>query len=149
MSSNRLIYDGCSYQSKLHESSNALEYLLDISKNENENKCRIELGIVGGSNVSHIKGNLVDLESDLLGVTRKATLCPSEKFKSVCATKDINKCQPKDIVIDGPGCTVPRKIDTTMVHLPTCNMFHYKPVPLPPAMDFPKCPYRQKQRCEK
>ena len=32
---------------------------------------RIELGKVKGTAVSHIKGNLVDLESDLKGTTRK------------------------------------------------------------------------------
>jgi hypothetical protein len=141
MSSNRLIYDNCEYNTKLGESVGPLEYMLNPMQYENCNKCRIELGVVGGNNVSHVKGNLVDLESDLMGVTRKASLCPSRKFKSICATSDPNNCQPANIAIDGPGCNGnPRVIDTTMTHLPSCNMFRYKPTPLPPALRLPKCP---------
>ena len=147
MSSNKLMYDQCAYQTRLGESMGTLEYMLDSSMYENVNRCRVDLGIVGGSNVSHIKGNLVDLESDLFGVTRKATLCPSKKFKSVCATGDLTQCQPDNIVIDGPGCDVPRTVDTSLVHLPSCSMFRYKPIPLPPALDLPKCPGPQQSRC--
>jgi hypothetical protein len=125
MSSNRLIYDNCEYNTKLGESVGPLEYMLNPMQYENCNKCRIELGVVGGNNVSHVKGNLVDLESDLMGVTRKASLCPSRKFKSICATSDPNNCQPANIA---------------MTHLPSCNMFRYKPTPLPPALRLPKCP---------
>ena len=148
MSSNKLMYDQCAYEARLGESAGTLEYMLDSSMHENVNKCRVDLGIVGGSNVSEIKGNLVDLESDLFGVTRKATLCPSKQFKSKCSVTDINNCQPNDIVIDGPGCNVPRVIDTSMVHLPSCNMFRYKPVPLPPPMELPSCPGPQVSRCQ-
>ena len=63
---NELIYDNCEYNTKLSESVGPLEYMLDPMQYENCNKCRIELGIVGGNNVSHVKGNLVDLESDLM-----------------------------------------------------------------------------------
>ena len=45
---------------------------------------RMDLGVIGGTAVSHIRGNLVDLETDLRGTTRKASLCPSQKFTSVC-----------------------------------------------------------------
>ena len=65
MSSNRLMYDTCEYQTKLQESAGTLEYTLNSMRNENCNKCRMELGTVGGANVSHIKGNLVDLETDV------------------------------------------------------------------------------------
>ena len=78
MSSNRLIYDTCEYQTRLNESANTLNYTLNPMRNENCNKCRMELGTVGGTNVSHIKGNLVDLETDLFGITRKASLCPTQ-----------------------------------------------------------------------
>ena len=76
MSSNRLIYDTCAYKKTLDESVGPLSYLLNPIKYENCNKCRMELGIVGGSNVSHIRGNLVDLENDLRGQTRGASLLP-------------------------------------------------------------------------
>ena len=91
MSSNRLMYDTCEYKNKLDESSSTLGYLLDNMKYENCNKCRMELGVLGGSGVSHIKGNLVDLEADLFGITRKASLCPSKKYNSSCATQNITE----------------------------------------------------------
>ena len=147
MSLNRLIYDNCEYNHRLAESVGPLEYVLNPMQYENVNKWRIEFGVVGGNNVSQIGGNLVDLESDLLGVTRKASLCPSKKFRSVCATADPNDCRPNDITIDGPGCNEVRVVDTSLRHLPACNMFRYKQVALPPALDLPPCPGEQPSRC--
>ena len=54
---------------------------MDRMKYENCNKCRNEFGLLGGANVSHIKGNLVDLENDLRGQTRPNTRCPDKKYK--------------------------------------------------------------------
>ena len=63
MSSNRLIYDTCAYETELSQSVDQLSYILDPTKYYRCNPCRMELGIVGGTNVSHVKGNLVDLEN--------------------------------------------------------------------------------------
>lgn len=131
MSSNRLMYDTSSEQYRVNESVGSMGYLLDSDKYENINKCRIGLGVVGGSNVSHITGNIVDLESDLYGITRKATLCPDEKFFSKCSVGDINNCQPNDIFIKGNATTQERMISTDLLHLPTCNMVDYPTVVLP------------------
>ena len=147
MSSNRLIYDTCEYSHRVTESVGPLEYVLNPMQYENVNKCRVEFGVVGGNNVSQVKGNLVDLESDLLGVTRKNSLCPSKKFMSKCAVGDPNNCRPDNIVIDGPGCNDRKTVDTSLVHLKPCNMFKYKPVPLPPALQLPACPGEQPSRC--
>ena len=81
MSSNRLIYDTCAYKHELSQSVGPLQYILNPMKYENCNKCRMELGIVGGTAVSHIKGNLVDLETDLRGQTRRTTKCPSKLYQ--------------------------------------------------------------------
>lgn len=138
MSSNRLMYDTCEYKTKLNESVSPLNYMLDSSRYENCNKCRMDLGIIGGSNVSHIKGNLVDLETDLFGITRKASLCPKEKFVSNCASGNMASCRPNNIVYkDNFGKE--QVIDTTPMHLKSCNMIRYKPIPLPPKMDIPRC----------
>ena len=139
MSSNRLMYDTCEYQTRLNENVGTLEYTLNPMRNENCNKCRMELGTVGGANVSHIKGNLVDLETDLLGITRKASLCPVKKFTSACATGNIANCSPENIVITGENCGKQRVIDTTPVHLRSCNMVRYKPTPMPPKPDYSNC----------
>lgn len=139
MSSNRLIYDTCEYQTRLNENVGTLEYTLNPMKNENCNKCRMELGTVGGTNVSHVKGNLVDLETDLLGITRKASLCPTKKFTSTCATGNMANCQPGNIIIQGDNCGTKRVIDTTPVHLQNCNMIRYKPTPMAPKPDYSNC----------
>ena len=139
MSSNRLIYDTCEYQTRVNESANTLNYTLNPMRNENCNKCRMELGTVGGTNVSHVKGNLVDLETDLLGITRKASLCPTKKFTSSCALGNMANCRPESIVIQGENCGTKRVIDTTPVHLRSCNMVRYKPTPLPPKPDYSNC----------
>ena len=76
MSFNRLSYDTCEYRKTLDQSVSPLSYILNPMKYENCNKCRMELGIVGGSNVSQIAGDLVLLESDLRGQTRPASKCP-------------------------------------------------------------------------
>ena len=77
---NRLTYDTCAYEKDLKQSTSPLEYILDPVKYENCQKCRPELGIVGGTSVSHISGNLVDLENDLRNQIRPNTKCPSYKF---------------------------------------------------------------------
>ncbi len=139
MSSNRLMYDTCEYKTRLNESVSSLEYTLNPMRNENCNKCRMELGTIGGTNVSHIKGNLVDLETDLLGITRKASLCPTQKFTSSCALGNMANCQPGNITIQGDHCGKQRVIDTTPIHLKSCNMVRYKPTPMPPKPDYSNC----------
>ena len=139
MSSNRLIYDTCAYKATLEQSVSPLAYQLYPGRFENCNKCRIELGVVGGTAVSNIRGNLVDLESDLKGTTRKASLCPENKYLNPCPSGDINNCQPQNIHISGSSCGEARNIDTSLVHLPSCQMIRYKPVPLPNPMKIQHC----------
>ena len=66
MSSNKLIYDECEYNARLRESLGPLKYIINPIKYEHRHKCRMELGVVGGTAVSHVKGNLVDLETELV-----------------------------------------------------------------------------------
>ena len=106
MSSNRLIYDGCAYKQRLTESTNPLAYQLNILKFESCNKCRHELGIIGGSNVSEPLSQLVDLESDLRGQTRILSNCPEKKYPD-------------------------KKLNDNRQKLPACQMIRYKPLPLP------------------
>ena len=141
MSFNRLTYDTCAYRHDLAESVGTLSWILDPNRYENANKCRIEFGVVGGTNVSHVQGNLVDVESDLKGTTRLNSKCPTLQYLNPCPTGTMNSCQPKQIVIRNTPSTTGRVINTNMVHLPNCQMFRYKPVPLPPAMEPVKCRY--------
>lgn len=77
---NRLIYDACAYNARLGESMAPVEYMLDLAAHEHCDKCRVDLGLVGGTNVAHVNGSLVDIENDLKGINRPATKCPAFKF---------------------------------------------------------------------
>lgn len=132
MSFNRLSYDNCSYKTNLGDQVSQLSYLLDPVKFENCSKCRHELGIIGGPAVSQIRGNLVDLESDLFSITRPQTSCPELKY----LPRSDNKIITNEIY--KPNCH--REIDTNKVHLRPCQMINYsQDVPQPPAMQKFSC----------
>jgi hypothetical protein len=118
MSSNRLSYDECAYQKSLKQSTDPLEYMLYTGKYENCAKCRIEFGTVGGNGVSLFSGNLVDLESDLRGQSRKASLCPSTMYN------------PND------------KMKGGMVHQPSCQLQYYPKTPMPEPFKPTGCNYK-------
>ena len=132
MSLNRLIYDDCAYAKRIKESTDPVNYMLNPIRYENCNKCRVELGILGGTNVSINEGNLVDVESDLSGRVRLLSDCPSQKYQpSRCNCKydtgipgDCDKCQPQKR------------------HLRPCSLFQYKPRPTDVGYRLPefKCP---------
>lgn len=116
---------------ELNQSVSPLSYSLDPVKFEHCNKCRPELGIVGGTAVSHVAGNLVDLENDLRGGNRPVTRCPKYKFmpKRNKSVRGTNYIKP-----------VPnRSVDTHMVHLPPCQMQSYPPIPATPKMNLFSC----------
>lgn len=119
MSSSRLIYDDCAYEQRLKESTNPLRYVLNPQKYENCNKCRYELGLLGGPNVSINSGNLVDVESDLSGRTRALTECSAKKYKPKCAVPN-GKCKTDTgIPYDCDECQPMKR------HLRTCKFTEY------------------------
>jgi hypothetical protein len=120
---NRLSYDTCSYNKALGESIAPLDYMLDIAKFEHCNKCRVELGLIGGTAVSHVQGDLVDLENDLRGQNRPNTHCPS--FKHLPS----DTIQGKEYI--KPVCHP--KIDVSkMDHMNSCQFQDFPPTPCPP-----------------
>jgi hypothetical protein len=126
MSFNHLNTDHCTYKRHLKENVSILSYVLSPFRYEHANKCRHELGLVGGTAVSHVAGNLVDLESELKGQTRFLTKCAAHEHQPPVAGQPIvnDKTRP---------------IDTSLKHLPRCQMISYKSVPLPPPMNVPSC----------
>jgi hypothetical protein len=66
------------------QSADAYSYVLIPQKWENPNKCRNALGLVGGSEVSHASGNLIDVESELMGITRANSKCNSKQYVPSC-----------------------------------------------------------------
>jgi hypothetical protein len=125
MSFNRSIYDSCSYKQELQENVSTLSYILSPFRYEHKDKCRHQLGFVGGTNVSHVKGNLVDLDSELRGQTRIISKCQTNLY---IPTEDgiikNDKTQP---------------IDTGKLHLPSCQSIMYRSTPAPPKMNYNHC----------
>lgn len=122
------------------QSKDMFSYTQISDKFEHPHKCRNALGLVGGSEVSNISGNMVDLESDLLGITRAQSKCIPRQYKPACP-------------LGGPGCPdVPpnmtfmnkstgqqETIQTAPVHLPTCQMNTLPGVGYPQALHVNTC----------
>ena len=118
MSSNRLIYDSCAYQKNLQQSTSPLNYMLYTGKYENCAKCRIEFGVVGGNGVSLFSGNLVDLESELRGQNRQASLCPQTMYHPT-----------------------QQNTNPSLSHQASCQMQYYPQVPMPEKSKVTSCNY--------
>jgi hypothetical protein len=108
------------------------------------NAGRNALGLVGGNDVSLIAGNMVDLESELKGITRDLSNTPSQMYHPSCALgsslpagqkeesiKDTCPPYPAQIVFEERGTGVVKTISTAPRHLPTFQMFSYPGVPKP------------------
>jgi hypothetical protein len=106
---NRLAYDECSYRQALAQSIAPINYTLDPLKYEHTGKCRPDINIVGGTHVSHINGNLVDLENSLRGQTVPVTHCSQFKHGGAQAGKEYIK------PVEHPV------LDTRMRHLSQCS----------------------------
>ena len=109
MSFTNLIYDKCASQQYYNQSTNQGKYQLYAGKFIHNKECRVNFGIVGGNDVSLYKGNLVDLESDMRGLTRNNSLCSSNKFHSK---------EPDRTFYDN---------NPNLKHHHTCEMFCYHP----------------------
>lgn len=125
MSFTNLKYDACSYQTNLAGQSTALSYVMDPARFEHCNTCMHGFGIVGGTAVGHIHGNMVDLENDLRGANRPNTHCPAYKYLPT----DGSYVQGKEYIkpVKHP------RVDTRATQLPVCQMIDYAPVPQEPA----------------
>ena len=125
MSFNRSKYDTCSYKQNLQNNVSTLSYIISPMNYERSDKCRHQLGLVGGTAVSHIKGNMVVLESELRGQTRYISKCGNNLYV------------PTNDGIIKNDKTEP--IDTNALHLPACQSIMYRSVPKPPPMEYNKC----------
>jgi hypothetical protein len=132
MSFTKLTYDDCAYKANLQGNVSHLAYTLDPIRYYNCQKCRPEVGLVGGTAVSHVSGNLVDLESNLFGIDREASKCSGMKY----LPRDDNTTQGADHY--RARCT--NKVDTTMKHLPPCQITNVLGVPHPPTYQPYTCP---------
>ena len=75
MSSNRLIYDKCAYDTTIKESTSSLNYNLYKGKYEKAKPCAV-------GNYSNIIETPIraEIENELYGLNRQGTLCPTLKY---------------------------------------------------------------------
>ena len=89
MSSNRLIYDKCSYAIELKESTSPLDYYLYKGKYEQCKQCAV------GDFTNNIAfESRADVENELFGLSRPNTLCPSLKYNPLKPFKTPNFSPP-------------------------------------------------------
>ena len=88
------------------------------------------LGIVGGNEVILIKGNMVDLESDLRRINIPNTFCPQREYHPLPAGQT-------EIVRDNTKINL--KIDVAPAHLPAYQMWAYPGVTAPVPMKNEVC----------
>lgn len=132
---NRLKYDTCAYSKALSESVAPIDYIINPIKYEHCGKCRMELGIVGGTAVSHINGNMVDLENDLFNITRPSTRCPTFLYHPTPPGEPI-----QTITEVHPGRKPNKPIPTKSMHLRPCQMVEYPEIPHPRQSTMFTCP---------
>lgn len=96
------------------------------------NPGRNALGLVGGNEVSLPAGNIVDVESELYGITRSLTHVPAKQYRPSCPLGD-NKCPswPNSFQFKERSTGKERTISMKPMHLQTTQMFSYPGVPAP------------------
>lgn len=129
MSWTRLSNDSCAYSKYLNQSVNELPYVLDPIKYENCNKCQNQVGLLGGTNVSHVN-DLVGLENYLRGQTRVASKCPSYKHMPT----DSSTIEVKTMYKPAPP-----PLNMNLKHLTPCQMNSYRHVPYPAPLSTSSC----------
>lgn len=82
------------------------------------------LGMFSGNEVSLIKGNMVDLESDLRGINIPNTFAPWRQYQP-----PQNNIQDKEIIRNNTKGSI--KINIEKAHLPTYQMWAYPSVIAP------------------
>ena len=126
--------DLCFIKQQFNQSKSYNNYMMYPGKYYNNKPCRIPFGLVGGNNVSLYSGNLVNLESELRGQTRRLTKCNCSKYKPNCLNCECNRGIPC-------GCL---NCQQKMINLPTCKsnkQNYYKPSQFKPF----GCSYTKKK----
>lgn len=111
-------------------SENPQTYVDDVFSYVHKNPARHMLGLVGGNEVSLPAGNMVDVESDLRGITIPLTYAPSRQYQPppIEQTHVVRKNVKTDL-----------KIDVRPRHLPAMQMWSYAPTFAPIPMNVKQC----------
>jgi hypothetical protein len=109
-------------------------------KFEHPKKCRNALGLVGGTEVSNISGNLIDLESDLLGITRVQSKCIARQYIPACPLGG-EECpaNPPPFSFTDKSSGKVSQVDTTTRNLPTCQYTSFPGVGSPATLNAGTC----------
>lgn len=133
-------------------------YTVIPTKFYHPNASRNALGLVGGNEVSLPSGNLVDVESELRGITRDLSKAPAKKYQPSCLLGEENpesshglasingSCAPwpKSFTFRERGSGNAISVSMTPNHLPTSQhvTFPGVPAPKPLEMDVYGSPWR-------
>lgn len=112
MSFTRLPFDTCAYKHSLLESIGSCDYMLD--RNAPCKPCFVpDPSINVQRNGAALCPNLIDVDSELLGLTRKASHCPSKQYlpsdKAYCGAVPSDECndlRAEHCRISNPSCTL-------------------------------------------
>jgi len=114
MSFSRMGYDEGAYQHYLRETTGSGAYMLQTPRVDCEGcfypNPRIRIDRYGGAVCDK---NLIDVDSELIGITRRNSRCPTERYiptgKEFCKTAPMKDCyilDPEDTRISNPPCTL-------------------------------------------
>jgi len=102
MSVNRKKYDKCCVKEQIERSTKPFDLLMDPIAFEHTNTCRIDIGVVGGNDVSTVgnarhanNGELIDVDSILKGLDKFQTDCNKEQKRAalnVGNSKNLKEC---------------------------------------------------------
>lgn len=113
MSFSRSRYESCAYKHRLNESVGPGEYALATPQVCDPCFVPSPAIHVGGSGASVCGKELIDVDSELLGLTRKASQCPGNKYipsdKEFCKKRTLRECNdldPENTRLSNPPCTL-------------------------------------------
>jgi hypothetical protein len=109
-------------------------YQQNVSIYQHVKPKRHVLGLVGGNDVYEIKGNRVDLESDLLGITRPNTWGNFREHLPSKNADTIDRKNPKNTI----------SINATPIQREEYQMWSYPAVFAPPTFKNETCKQKQK-----
>lgn len=114
MSWSRARYDDCTYKHRLAETISPGEYMTQTPFNC-DNCAYYAPGVaLDGKGVAVCDKELIDVDSELLGITRRASQCPADKYlpkkdpfckQNVSALKECTDLVPEPTLVSNPKCT--------------------------------------------
>lgn len=116
MSFNRLNYDTCQYKQVIAESTGSMRYVLGTPKNTCD-PCFVDNPLIRMQKTGPTATGLIDIDSELLNITRPNSRCPARKYVPLCSSQQQQQ---------NPGTPPPKHCafptDETRTSNPPCNL---------------------------